>query len=129
MKLLFFILLMGLILTNLGCATKPQVDPALYNIFNGEKAIRELKKRGYQTHKIDGGYRLTQTQIGEIERYKGNSQGEDVERIPYISGKYDVDLVRGHSYDLRADGSVWCFVDRHEKIWLFVLNRIVLDRN
>ena len=160
MRLLFSMLLTGLILTSLGCG--PTIDPppidynkrgieklnsgdyegakkdfseairlnpnfaVPYKIFDGEEAIRELENLGYQIHKTNRGYRLTKT---KMETILGSTVKESVKvttEREHISDKYKVELMRGEQYRLMEQERYWS-VDRNGKIWIAVLNRIVLD--
>ena len=165
MKLLFSMLLTGLILTSLGCG--PRNGSAIYNkrdyetyrkwgvekvksgdyegakkafseairlnpnfavpykIFDGEEAIRELKNLGYKIHKTNGGYRLTKTKMETIPGSWVTSNRVVTTEREVIVGEYAVELMRGAQYDLLEQDMSWS-VDRNGKIWIAVLNRIVV---
>ena len=164
MRLLFSMLLTGLILTSLGCGptippgtTTSEVDynkrgverlnsgdyegakndfseairrnpnsAVPYKIFNGKEAIRELENLGYKIEKINGGYKLTKTKMEKIREYRVTPSGEVITEREVIVGEYDVELMSGEQYDLMEQERSWS-VDRNGKIWIAVLNRIVLD--
>ena len=107
---------------------KSDVDVRSYKIFDGEGAIRELKKLGYEIHEMDSGYRLTKIKKGKIPVYRGTA-GRVVEtEREYIAGEYDVECMSGQGYPLMEESSKWA-VDRNGKIWLAVFNPIVIHGN
>ena len=160
MRLLFSMLLTGLILTSLGCG--PTIDPppidynkrgieklnsgdyegakkdfseairlnpnfaVPYKLFDGEEARRELENLGYQIHKTNRGYRLTKTKVETIRGRRVTPSGVETTEREVIVGEYDVELMRGEQYDLMEQEKSWS-VDRNGKIWIAVVNRIVLD--
>ena len=112
---------------------KSDGDVRSYKIFDGERAIRELKKLGYEIHEMDSGYRLTKIKKKRIQAYR-ETEGRKVEtEREYIAGKYDVECRIGQpigrpGIPLLEEGAVW-LVDRNGKIWLAVFNPIVIRVN
>ena len=76
--------------------------------------------------KINGGYKLTKTKMEKIREYRVTPSGEVITEREVIVGEYDVELMSGEQYDLMEQERSWS-VDRNGKIWIAVLNRIVLD--
>ena len=102
------------------------VDVHSHHIFDGDSAIRKLKEYRYQIHRIDGGYKLTKIETGLRTR---TTKDGTVVTGKYISGKYEHtchDGLLGKS--LMERGVEWS-VDRNGRIWLAVLNVIVISAN
>ena len=108
---------------------KLDVSVNSHKIFDGERAIRELKKRGYQIYEIDSGYRLTKIKKGKIRGYRGTVGHGVVTEREYIAGEYDVECRIGQPGALLLEEpSAWS-VDRNGKIWLAVFDPIVIRAN
>ena len=99
-------------------------EPVTPEVYEGEEAIRELKKYKYVAKKIDDGYKLTKSKTEyRIVAYKGRTVKE-----PFEVDVFKTILLNGTSELLKPEG-VTCGVNDEGIIWIAVPKRVFYDQN
>ncbi len=96
-----------------------------YHVFDGESAISELEKYGYQTRRIGGGYKLTkiETSPSSLTTKDGTVVTGEIK-----TGEHEFTCYDGLLGPPLMEGVQWS-IDRNGKIWLAVPNVNVIRAN